>query len=360
MRGFVLPALLLLFVGCFRPSEQRAERDLEVGKAKGGGAEIEVIGGLAAVRSLTSRSIVLWGGAPSFDARVRFGETAAGSWVVELRNGMPDARLESDVGVVAVESEPLPTRKRWTLEVDGPSTVSLRFRSESNDRTGPFRFAVLSDIQSAIDRVQDVFDRIDAEPELAFVWTAGDLTESGSADQMDRFQRELEALGIPMFGTLGNHDTFESPTPWHGKFGRCNVHFWYRGVAFTAVDSADGTLDPLVYDWLDTWTREGRGHTHLFATHIPILDPIGVRGGGFASRNEAAKLLAVLAGGGVDATFYGHIHSYYAFENAGIPAYISGGGGAIPERFDGVGRHFLVVRVDGAAGFQGVDRIDVD
>jgi hypothetical protein len=34
--------------------------------------------------------------------------------------------------------------------------------------------------------------------------------------------------------------------------------------------------------------------------HIPPLDPTGVRNGAFASRSEAAKLLARLAEGGVD------------------------------------------------------------
>jgi hypothetical protein len=83
--------------------------------------------------------------------------------------------------------------------------------------------------------------------------------------------------------------------------------------------------------------------------HIPPLDPIGVRNGAFASRNEAAKLLARLATAGVDLTLYGHIHSYYHFDNAGIPAFISGGGGAIPEKFDNIGRHFLVVDADPSA-----------
>jgi 3',5'-cyclic-AMP phosphodiesterase len=83
--------------------------------------------------------------------------------------------------------------------------------------------------------------------------------------------------------------------------------------------------------------------------HIPPLDPVGTRNGGFASRAEAARVLAMFAGGAVDLTLYGHIHSYYAFWNAGIPAHISGGGGAIPERFDGIGRHFLAIDADPAA-----------
>jgi hypothetical protein len=79
------------------------------------------------------------------------------------------------------------------------------------------------------------------------------------------------------------------------------------------------------------------------------------------SRKEAAKLLGMLANGNVDATFYGHLHSYYAYENAGIPAYISGGGGAYPERWDGIGRHFLVVDLDpGSARVESVGVVRVD
>ena len=114
-------------------------------------------------------------------------------------------------------------------------------------------------------------------------------------------------------------------------------------------------------DWLDGWLAAGRGNVHVVGMHIPPLDPSGIRNGAFASRGEASKLLAKLAAGGVDLTLYGHVHSYYAFENAGIPAYVSGGGGSIPERFDGMGRHYLVVDVDPGAGrvlSVGVVRID--
>jgi hypothetical protein len=45
---------------------------------------------------------------------------------------------------------------------------------------------------------------------------------------------------------------------------------------------------------------------------------------------------------------------------AGIPAYISGGGGAIPERFDGIGRHFLVVELGkDSQGHNAVDDVRV-
>nr|MBA3456856.1 hypothetical protein [Deltaproteobacteria bacterium] len=49
-------------------------------------------------------------------------------------------------------------------------------------------------------------------------------------------------------------------------------------------------------------------------------------------------------------TLYGHIHTLVSYENGGIPAYISGGGGAEPLRGDGIDRHFLVIELDPATG----------
>ena len=85
-----------------------------------------------------------------------------------------------------------------------------------------------------------------------------------------------------------------------------------------------------------------------------------MRNGAFANRAEAHKLLADLAAANVDVTLYGHVHSYYAYSNAGIPAYISGGGGAIPERMDGIGRHYLTFDIDpvGQAFQSAIVRVD--
>jgi hypothetical protein len=84
--------------------------------------------------------------------------------------------------------------------------------------------------------------------------------------------------------------------------------------------------------------------------HVPPIDPVGVRNGSFASRMEAHKLLQRFLQGRVDLTLYGHVHSFYDFSNADIPAVISGGGGAIPERFDDVGRHFVVFEINTRTG----------
>jgi Icc protein len=128
----------------------------------------------------------------------------------------------------------------------------------------------------------------------------------------------------------------------------------------TMLDSASATISPLTMDALDGWLSAGGGGFHLVGMHIPPFDPVGLRGGGFASHLEASALVGRLAAGDVNVTVYGHVHSFYAYSNAGIPAYITGGGGAIPERFDGIGRHFLTVDVDPATqAFQvAVVRVD--
>jgi predicted phosphodiesterase len=364
----LLALLAMPWLGCVNVAEERAHRDETVGKGAFAGTTFEIVDGLGAIQRLDTEGATLWAKAPSLHIKVTRGDEAPLDWILTVSNALPDAVLEASKDpegtVLAVASLPssLPTEKRWGLTIP-TGTSTLLVHSARGEPTGPWRFALLSDIQEAIDRVQDIYGRMNADPSIAFVVSAGDLTTQGTNEQLDRFQHELESLSVPYFATLGNHELGTGGgAPFQAHFGRANFRFVYGGMQFTFLDSASATIDPLVYGWLDTWLAEGRQRTHAVLMHIPPIDPAGVRNGSFAERNEANKLLAKLAEGGVDITLYGHIHSYYPFANAGIPAYISGGGGAIPERFDGIGRHYLTVDVDPAGGIlqTGVVRIDPD
>ena len=347
-------------VACVHPAEERVERDLAVGHAEAEGAHVDVRAGLAVVRNVSRSSLELWSNAPNLEIDLELVGTQ--NLEVRVSNCMPGATLQLAAGRGRVATVDTGSTHRtncaWAISPDS-ATLALRLRAPEPSATG-FQFAVLSDIQRAIDEVQDIFMRINAEPDLAFVLSAGDLTSQGTGGELQRFQQELEGLDLPYYTTLGNHELGQSPPLYHDYFGRGSAHFEYRGVHFTTLDSASATIDPTVYRWLDRWLEVGRDSVHVVATHIPPIDPVGVRNGSFASRAEAAKLLGRLAEGGVDLTLYGHIHSYYRFQNAGIPAHISGGGGAIPEAFDGVGRHFLVVTVDRSRGIQGTRIVQID
>lgn len=356
---FVLALGLALAGGCVRVSQERAERDQEVGKHSAHGLSIHVEHGLAAVRHVAPGELVLWSSAPGWQVELAAGPEARRSWLVTLENVLSDVELTGNVPVELV-SQPSLTRKQFRVELDPGSSTTLGVAAPDHDTLAPWRFAVMSDVQEAIDDVQDIYRKVNQTPNVRFLLGAGDLTEQGSPEQLARFQDELLSLDVPYYTTLGNHELGDSGPAYQEWFGRASFSFGFRGVRFSLLDSASATLDPLVYDWLDGWLAQGKNGVHVVAMHIPPVDPVGVRNGSFASRNEAAKLLTKLAAGRVDLTVYGHIHSYYAFDNAGIPAYISGGGGAIPERFDKIGRHFLVVDVDPGHGVSAVQMVAVD
>jgi Icc-related predicted phosphoesterase len=351
--------LLALSSACSRPSEERAVRDLDVGQATSATLDVHVDSGLATLRRFENERLALWSSAPAFELELVV--RTPQSLTLEVENCMPNAEL-TDLGTeLSVEEEATdnPTKKRWQLRLSA-GTLRFRLATPSAATRSAFRFALLSDVQEAIDEVQDIFRLIDAEPDLDFLFGAGDLTERGTDEELARFQAELAALSVPYYTTLGNHEIVERSSPYHDWFGRGNFQFSHRGVYFTLLDSASATLDPLVYDWLDAWLRTARNSVHVLAMHIPPLDPAGVRNGAFGSRAEASALVGKLAEAGVDLTLYGHIHSYYSFDNAGIPAFISGGGGAVPERFDNIGRHFMVFDIDPDLGVTASRVVRVD
>ena len=349
---------LLIALGCTRPAEERTRRDLDVGHAHSTALDVEVASGLAAVRGLSQGALTLWLSAPRVDVLLVVHE--AQQLELRVENAMVTLELSEADGarVVPLRSGAGKTKKAWLLELT-PGSWHFRLAAPNTADSGHFRFALLSDVQEAIDHVQDVYRVINAQPELDFLLGAGDLTEHGEVDELERFQRELATLDVPYYTTLGNHELGERPPAYQDWFGRVNFQFVHRGVYFTLLDSASATIDPLALEWLDTWLANGWQSVHVVAMHIPPFDPVGTRNAAFASRAEAAALLATLAEAGVDLTVYGHIHSQYSFRNAGIPAFISGGGGATPELADDIGRHFMVFDVDASDGLLSTEVVRV-
>jgi 3',5'-cyclic-AMP phosphodiesterase len=343
-------ALALLAAGCLEVAEDRARGEEEIGHARSEVAEVRVEDGLGSVQRLDGEGLALWGSAPSLTIHLTFAAGAPARFTLAIDNALPDAVLSGLPGAVPSDGA-VATEKRWSFAPPAAGG-ELVFTVAPPDAVmpGTFRFAVLADVQEAIGRVQDVYARINDDPRIRFLVFDGDLTTLGSVAQLQRFQRECKSLRVPIFATLGNHELGSPGLPFHALFGRGSFRYLFRGVQFTMLDSASATIAPTTYTRLQGWLDEGQSRLHVVGMHIPPIDPVGTRNGAFASRAEGARLLAMLARGGVDLTLYGHIHSYYSFWNAGMPAFISGGGGAIPERFDGIGRHFLVIDADPAAG----------
>ncbi|HEY0711180.1 MAG TPA: metallophosphoesterase [Polyangia bacterium] len=357
--GLTMAATL---TACLSDSGERAERDRTIGRGRSDGFEVSVDGGLAHVRAIDTSSLQLWSQAPV--VAFELSSTSTTALGLTLQNIMPGSVLDvRDAAGAPVTVAPAtwlrPTAARWQVPLATGERLRVTVAPPDAAAPGPYRFAVLSDVQEALSRVGDIYRRMNGDPSLRFVFNAGDLTDDGSAEELLEFQTRLEELTIPFYGTVGNHELITPSVPWFGIFGRANLHWTFKGVHFTLVDSGSAEIANQVYRWLDGWMAEGRDAVHIFGTHIPPIDPVGVRGGGFNDRNEGAALIAKLARAKVDLAIYGHIHSYYAYTNAGVPTYISGGGGAIPERFDGIGRHYLTVNVHPMAGVREVALVRV-
>ncbi|AKT43322.1 metallophosphoesterase family protein [Chondromyces crocatus] len=346
------PAVMAGVAGaCLHVAEFRAEHDLTVGNASTGDVSVAVAQGMAAVRGLSSGELWLWASAPELSIQLSTGSSGGRRWSVRMENQLSDAILTAETSTgealaVTLAEEPYATERRWEVDLPASAEVTLRLVAPDAGEITPWRFAALADVQEKIDTVQDIYAKINERTDVRFALFSGDLTEQGTPEELTRFQKEMKTLRLPFYSTLGNHELGTRDELYHEYFGRGNRSFVFRGVQFTLIDSASATLDPLVYEWLDGWLAEGRDRLHVVTMHVPPFDPIGERNGAFANRGEAGKLVNLLASGNVDMTIYGHLHSFYAYQNAGIPAYITGGGGSIEERMDGISRHFIVVDVD--------------
>lgn len=323
-----------------------------------GVVRVDVDEGLATVRELTASGVTLWAQAPEIAGVIEAWAGLAAHWRITLENALPDAELTATVDGSALTATsvpgPRPTVRIWEFATrpDGP----VRFVVTAPDRADltPYRIVYVSDLHHGQGPTPEIFARINlaadpvnAEPAVRFVLCGGDLTHRGTRGELDAFLADLARLNVPFYTAAGNHDVgWDTADLWAATMGRTNFHFAFRGVHFTVLDTAGSTVDPTAFSWLRTYLDAGRDAVHVFVAHVPPLDPVGERNAAFSSRTQAQRLLAALAAAGVDLTLYGHIHSHYAFSNAGIPAHISGGGITDGERGDGIGVHFLTIDLD--------------
>ncbi len=344
-----LVVAMCLVVACTRPSEDRAYAELEVGQATIADASVVVEGGLAVVRDLTDHKLELWANAPDIRIALVLGDTAAGDWKIIVRNSLPDAVLREEIGDGSAQTSRTgddgPTVATFELPLSA-GTHSLRVGPLDADTLEPFHVAAMADIQKALPTVDEVFAEINSVDGVRFVVGMGDITERSEDSEYEMFDRQLAYLRVPFYTTLGNHELWESPQKFFDRYGRASFQFEFKGVMFTFADSGDAAIDPLVNEQLIEWLRKARYKTSVFLTHMPPIDPVGIRYGSFRSTRDGQRLLGELVDAQVDLTLYGHIHTFVEYDNGGIPAFISGGGGAQPMKGDSIDRHFLVVHFD--------------
>ncbi len=353
MKRLITILCALSFTSCFLSSEDHYQLDFEVGQASGAAFELREVEGRAAVRETETGRVRVWGAAPTLE----FEFSGSSAIEIDFQNILPEAELTRDGVAIPLRYS---SETRAAARIDEGTDVLLRLAAPDANAEESYRVAVLSDVQNAIDTVNDIFVQMAEDPTLRFVISTGDLVNNGTQEQLDRFQSELEALPIPFFSTVGNHEV-PGPIEWHETFGPFSTFFEFKGVTYSLVDSSNATVHPALWDErVQPWLDANVDNTHIFLTHVPLFDPSGLRSGAFRSRNEAASIIARLAEARVDGIFFGHVHSFYAYSLGGTYTWISGGGGAIEERLDGIERHYLVLNLTPGEDLRDVSMVRVD
>lgn len=86
----------------------------------------------------------------------------------------------------------------------------------------------------------------------------------------------------------------------------------------------------------------------LVFTYTPPFDQFGTRNDAFTSKSQAISLMSLFAKSNVAAIFSGKSADYGKFSMAGIPIYITGGGGTTMAAFSDYGHHWLLVEIQNA------------
>ncbi len=357
-------ALLAALCSCggIPAAAERARQDASIGVFESKALRFAAQEGLLHVRSATDEELVLRATSAEFAFELSRTDASLEELTVRIWNLPAGLTLSAPEGVLTdlagAQDPELHLGRRWTVRFPpGVDHVAV----ESNGLPpGDFTFLAFGDIQSGIDRFDDVIEAVNAESDVDFILMLGDLTQSSTGPQFDRVEEAYARIRVPIYATPGNHDVQQEGGEYQGRFGRASYSLTHRGARFTSFDSASAVMSSDVFERFTRWTEDGRGGLHVVFSHIPALEVLGLRSGQWNSRREAHRFLSRSAATGVDLLLFGHIHSYDRYELGGIQTFISGGCGAREELLDGIGRHYLRVKVHAETQSLSVEVVRVD
>jgi len=209
-------------------------------------------------------------------------------------------------GIVTRKTVEQRVQENLTGQPPAPGPVSVNPDS--------FRFAVFGDPQIVHDNVNMLgrFKQDIAARDIDFFCVLGDLTNDATTDEVDSIKLDLDRVGVPCYVTIGNHDLFQADgwERFKENYGpSCFRVVIAHRIKLIFLDTADGTIGPTQFDWLEKELRDSP-FIKIVLTHYPVYDgeePIMWR---LASPVERAKLQSLLGKYDVYAWCAGHIHGW--------------------------------------------------
>jgi 3',5'-cyclic AMP phosphodiesterase CpdA len=152
-----------------------------------------------------------------------------------------------------------------------------------------------------------------------FVVINGDITQSGSRDDVKKFIEIARSLGVPCYPVLGNHDIyFKNWTVWEELIGSTcyRVDSPTSGTSLFFLDSANGMFGMEQLDWLAEELKSAKGHVFVFThTNLFVESPVDLVQ--LTDTRERARMVSLLEGR-CDAFFMGHLHRRVIKEIGGV------------------------------------------
>lgn len=243
---------------------------------------------------------------------------------VEFTNCFPDAQVQG------FEGEVIRNGTRISLYVaDGSEELRLTVPEKTS-----FKFAVLGDSQGKNDVLEQILKSLDG---CDFIIHCGDLTPSGADSEFEAVEEALNASGIPVFTTPGNHDArLGDLGAYISRFGPAEYAFTYSGLRFVFVDSSDLSITEEELEHAKV--AFGDAQTKIMVTHVPSYDPFGANHTLDAASCDRVQAFAL--DNGLAGAYSGHVHAFYVLEVEGTEFLISGGAGGT--LVDGVHHHVVV------------------
>ncbi|MFK7827829.1 MAG: metallophosphoesterase [Oligoflexales bacterium] len=350
-----LLSIILILTSCSDFKDKRSNIDQNIGNIETRDFLFSTENGILNIVSADQNSLEARAGSPEFSAAVLNKSAEIMEFQFTISNILSDLGIKVDDTVIN-ELEQLQGKKTWQVSIPVNSTIKIETLEHPAES---FEFLAFGDIQNGIENFDEVITVLNQQENIDFILFLGDLTMNSDVEEFKKIEEAFAKISFPIYSTPGNHDV-RSANRYHNYFGKSSYSWDYKGTRFTSIDSASWTLSKSSWELYKTWLQQAKNQTHIVFSHIAPTEPFGLRGGHWRSRREANAFIAESSRAGVDAMFYGHLHTLDIYSLAGIPVYISGGGGAFQEYFDGIERHFLKVNVHPSNSQIGVNIVRVD
>jgi 3',5'-cyclic AMP phosphodiesterase CpdA len=180
-----------------------------------------------------------------------------------------------------------------------------------------FSFAVFGDthITAGNDNLLSRFKLDVAAKNINFFVVLGDLTDDGSKDEFALVKTDLDAVGIPYYVTIGNHDLLQPAgkggwESWKSTFGAATYGVTIAGlVRFLFIDTSSGQVGAQQFRWLKSQLATSVPFTFV-GSHYSLFDGTFPTMWRLESQDERMAMIDLLNKNGVYAFMGAHAHGF--------------------------------------------------